>query len=404
MTTQPLNGMRIVEGAAFVAAPSGGMTLAQLGADVIRFDTIGGGIDYKRWPITETGVSLYWAGLNKGKRSVQIDLRSDIGRGLITEMITAPGPDAGMVLTNFPAKGWLDYKSLQSNREDLIMVNIIGNHDGTTALDYTVNCAVGYPSITGPAESDGVINHVLPAWDIVCGQAAAVGLLAAERHRNRTGDGQLVKLALSDVALASVAALGHIGEAEINGTERERFGNELYGAFGRDYLTADGRRVIAVAVSPKQWQALCKACDMKSAMEELANETGLDLSHNEGHRFTLRERIHPYVERWCRARTLAEIREIWEPEGVCWGPYQTHLQMIKEDVRCSLDNPMFKNISQPGIGSYLTPGSPLDFKDLGRPTTSPAPQLGQHTDEVLSEILGLSERELGRLHDSGVIA
>ena len=121
------------------------MTLAQHGADVIRFDAIGGGIDYERWPLTPDGQSLYWQGLNKGKRSIQVDLRSPEGRELITALATAPGPDAGIFTTNFPAVGWLSYDSLRQHRDDLVMVAITGNHDGSTAVDYTVNCAVGYP-------------------------------------------------------------------------------------------------------------------------------------------------------------------------------------------------------------------------------------------------------------------
>ena len=131
----PLNGMRIIEGSAFVAAPSGGMALAQLGAEVIRFDPIGGGLDHQRWPLTQDGVSLYWAGLNKGKKSIQVDLRSGEGQELLQELITASGEDAGYFLTNFPAKGWLSFDNLRQHREDLIMLNVIGNHDGTTALD-----------------------------------------------------------------------------------------------------------------------------------------------------------------------------------------------------------------------------------------------------------------------------
>ena len=76
-----LDGLRVIEGSAYVAAPLGGMTLAQLGADVIRFDQIGGGLDRNRWPVTDDGASLFWAGLNKGKRSIQVDLRSDRGQG-----------------------------------------------------------------------------------------------------------------------------------------------------------------------------------------------------------------------------------------------------------------------------------------------------------------------------------
>src|SRR2546421_6207155 len=107
-----LSGMRVVEGSAFVAAPLGGMTLAQLGADVIRFDPIAGGLDAKRWPITADGRSLFWAGMNKGKRSVAVDLEAPRGQELLTDLITVPGEDGGLFLTNFPAVGWLDYHKL----------------------------------------------------------------------------------------------------------------------------------------------------------------------------------------------------------------------------------------------------------------------------------------------------
>ncbi len=399
----PLDGMRVIEGSAFVAAPSGGMALAQLGAEVIRFDPIGGGLDHRRWPLTEDGVSLYWAGLNKGKKSIQVDLKSEKGHELLQALISAPGDDAGYFLTNFPAKGWLSYDNLQQSREDLVMLNVIGNHDGTTALDYTVNSAMGYPAVTGPEGYDGVINHVLPAWDLVCGQTAAMGLLAAGRHRDRTGEGQFLQLALSDVALSAVAALGHIAEAQILGSERERIGNELYGALGRDYETSDGRRVIAVAITHKQWQSLCSACEMTEAMEQLATQEGLDLSGNEGDRFKVRERIHPHVEAWCQKKSFDEIQKVWDDLGVCWGPYQTFKELVTHDKRVSEANPMFATISQSGIGEYLAPSSPLDFQRIGRISPLPAPRLGEHTDQILEEILGLTSAEIGRLRESKVI-
>jgi len=399
----PLTGMRVIEGSAFVAAPSGGMTLAQLGAEVIRFDPIGGGLDYKRLPLTEDGLSLYWAGLNKGKKSIQVDFRSEQGQELLEELIGAPGEDSGYFLTNFPTKGWLSYENLSEKREDLIMLNIVGNHDGSTALDYTVNSAIGYPSVTGPKGYDGVINHVLPAWDIVCGQTAAMGLLAAGRHRDRTKEGQLIKLALSDVALSAVAALGHIAEAQILNSERERIGNELYGALGRDYTTADGKRVIAVAITKKQWQALCSACEMTETMEQLANKQGLDLSENEGDRFRAREQIHPHIESWCQKKSFDEIQRVWDDLGVCWGPYQTFAELVENDQRVSEANPMFTTITQQGIGKYLTPGSPLAFQGLGRSTPLPAPRLGEHTTEILADILQLSDTEIGRLYDNRII-
>ena len=399
----PLKGMRIIEGSAFVAAPSGGMALAQLGAEVIRFDPIGGGLDHQRWPLTHDGVSLYWAGLNKGKKSIQVDLRSGEGQELLQALITAPGEDAGYFLTNFPAKGWLSYDNLRQRREDLIMLNVLGNHDGTTALDYTVNAAMGFPAVTGPEGFGGVINHVLPAWDIVCGQTAAMGLLAAGRHRDRTGEGQFIQLALSDVALSAVAALGHIAEAQMLDSERERIGNDLYGALGRDYGTSDGNRVIAVAITRKQWKSLCSACEMTEAMEQLAAEEGLDLEENEGDRFRVRDRIHPHIEQWCQTRTLEEIQQVWDDLGVCWGPYQTFKELVNQDKRVSETNPMFSTINQPGVGSYLTPGSPINFQSVGREPPIPAPILGKNTNEVFEEILGLSPAEVGSLRKRGII-
>ena len=98
--TRILKGMRVVEGSAFVAVPLAGMQLAQMGAEVIRFDRIEGGLDAGRWPLAPSGRSLFWAGLNKGKKSIAVNMRSPEGQELITRIVTAPGEDAGLFLTN----------------------------------------------------------------------------------------------------------------------------------------------------------------------------------------------------------------------------------------------------------------------------------------------------------------
>jgi crotonobetainyl-CoA:carnitine CoA-transferase CaiB-like acyl-CoA transferase len=192
---QLLTGMRIVEGSAFVAAPLGGMTLAQLGADVIRFDPIGGGLDARRWPVTAKGRSLFWAGLNKGKRSVAIDIRSPRGRDLIAALVAAPGPDAGFLLTNLPAKGWLSYDALRAQRPDVVMVTIVGNPDGSSAVDYTINPATGFPWATGPAAEGGIGGVPQPLPGVVFPQLAQLqaGVLAivqvtAGRHPGQQRD------------------------------------------------------------------------------------------------------------------------------------------------------------------------------------------------------------------------
>ena len=144
-----LQDLRIVEFSAFVAAPLGGMTMAQFGAEVIRIDPIGGAIDYNRWPVTDSGASLYWAGLNKAKRSVALALNKPEGRELAQAIATAPGPGGGIVLTNLPPLPGLDYASLKAKRDDVIVLRLTGNRDGSAAVDYTVNAASGFPLVTG---------------------------------------------------------------------------------------------------------------------------------------------------------------------------------------------------------------------------------------------------------------
>ena len=246
-----LAGMRVVEGSAFVAAPLGGMTLAQMGADVIRFDPIGGGLDYRRWPVSDSGDSLFWAGMNKGKRSFQVDIGHPEGRALILELLRGSDSNHGIFLTNFPERGWLAYDALKESRQDLIYVNVLGDRRGGSALDYTVNCAVGFANATGQPDSDEPTNYLLPAWDNITGQMAVVALLAADRYRRLTGEGQLVRLALKDVAVATASNLGNIAEVAVNDADRQKAGNYLYGAFGRDFLSRDGVRVMIVGLTPR---------------------------------------------------------------------------------------------------------------------------------------------------------
>ena len=242
---RPLAGLRVVEVSTFVAAPLGGMTLAQLGAEVVRVDPLGGAADHTRWPLAESGTSLYWTGLNKAKRSVAVDLRSAAGQELVTRLVADSGPGGGIVLTNSVGRRWLGYQALAERRPDVIHLQIEGHPDGSAAVDYTVNAGLGFPLLTGPAGHADPVNHVLPAWDIACGLYAAVGLLGAERRRGRTGEGSALSVALSDVALATAGNLGFLAEAEL-GRRRPRLGNYLYGGFGRDFTARDGTRFMLV--------------------------------------------------------------------------------------------------------------------------------------------------------------
>jgi 2-methylfumaryl-CoA isomerase len=397
-----LSGMRVVEAAAFVAAPMGGMTLAQMGADVIRIDSLGGGLDYRRWPVTEDGTSLFWCGMNKSKRSVALNLQDPRGRELAMALVCAPGDNAGMFLTNFPPRGWLDHDQLKARRADLIQLTLMGDRHGGSAVDYTVNARIGVPYFTGDAAGTEAVNHVLPAWDLITGQMVAVGLLAAERHRRLTGEGQHVKLALQDVGLAVVSHLGFTEEAR-RGRPRQRHGNELFGAFGRDFVTADGERVMLVGLTLKQWRSICEVLQVQPEVDALATRLGVDLSQ-EGNRFLARRELGDIVGARIAARTLADLAAAFDAAGVCWDRYQTIEQLVRDDAECSPAHPMFAQVEQPGVGDVLAAAIPLDFSAAPRIPPRPAPRLGEHTEQVLRELLGMPHEEFGRLHDARVVA
>ncbi len=398
-----LKGMKVVEGSAFIAAPLGGMTLAQLGADVIRFDPIGGGLDYRRWPVTASGDSLFWAGMNKGKRSFQVDIGHPEGRELILRLLEGNSHADGIFLTNFPERGWLAFDQLRQVRPDLIYVNILGDRQGGSALDYTVNCAVGFASATGDPESNEPTNYLLPAWDNITGQMSAVALLAADRRRRLTGEGQLVRLALKDVAVATAGHLGNIAEVAIKDEDRQKVGNYLYGAFGRDFVSSDGVRVMIVGLTPRQWRGIVAAMGIAEDVAALETRLGVDLAR-EGERFKARFHLAGLVEPWFARHTYGQISEIFDEHAVCYGPYRTFRGMVEEDDDCSLDNPMMGMVNQPNIGEYLAPGSPIRFMGADNLDAMPAPLLGQHTEEILKEDLGLDDAEVGRLKAENIVA
>ena len=350
---------------------------------MIRVDRPGGGIDIDRWPLYR-GRSLYWAGLNQGKRSVTIDMRTEVGQRQVSGLITAPGEGGGIVLTNLPVKGWNSYESLAKLRRDLIMVVITGDRDGGTAVDYTVNAALGFPWLTGPDDHEGPVNHVLPAWDCMTGYLAALAILAAERHRRLHGEGQLVELSLSDVGLAMAGHLGLIGEAILEPEPRGRFGNEVYGTFGRDFATRDGRRVMVLALTARQWASLGEATGLSSEFAAVESGAGADF-RREADRWVHRRPLFGLLDTWFAQHDLAAVSKAFDAHDVLWSPYQTVKQLVADDPRASTANPMFSEVEHPWLGRFLTAGSPLRFGAAPPARARRAPDLGEHTEEVLRE-------------------
>jgi 2-methylfumaryl-CoA isomerase len=391
----PLAGITVVEVSSFVAAPLCGMTLNQLGAQVIRVDPIGGASDTQRWPLTADGTSIYWTGLNKGKRSATIDLRSPDGQELVRRLIVEGD---GIVVTN-AVLPWLNYDALAAERSDVVHVQLLGRGDGSTGVDYTVNAGIGYPLVTGPADYAGPINHVLPAWDVCCGLYAALAVVAAVRRRDQTGEGTRISLALEDVALATAGNLGLLTEPQVVGTQRERLGNAIYGQYGQDFTSRDGVAFMVVLLTGRHFRDLVDVTGTGAAVAALAEALGADFA-TEGDRYRYRDVLSGLFATWFGDHTADEITAGLSGSTVLFERYRTFAEVV-EDPKVTA-NPLFSSLHQPGLGDYLAPAMPVAF-DGAHPASGPAPALGQDTADVLTEHLGLPAVDIERLANAGTI-
>lgn len=391
-----LTGLSVIEASSFVASPTAGLYMAQMGAEVIRVDQIGGGPDFRRWPVTTDNDSLYWENLNRAKKSVALDLGSPQGRELLQELVRK----TGQFVTNFPVAGFLSHAKLSESHPELVTVRVMGWADGTPALDYTVNNSVGYPMLTGSGPEP--VNHVLPAWDLLTGAYAAFAMLAAIRNRDQTGKGSEVRVPLSDVAIGTVANLGGIAEVLYSDENRPRMGNAVYGLFGRDFVTADGVRTMIVVVTPRQWANLIAALKLEDAIAAIEAERGVSFAKDDGLRFTHRDALYPLFGAAIAARPHADLAVAFDAVGIVHSAYRTMMDAVNDPALVA-NNPVFGAAANPSGFDYPAAGSFATVPQMERLAPQSAPTNGGNSEEILSERLGLSSGQIAALIDAGTV-
>ncbi len=397
-----LSDLSIIEASSFVASPTAGLYCAQMGAEVIRVDHKAGGLDYDRYMLTREGRSLSWENLNRAKKSVALDLRSGEGRELLVELSAR----TGNLITNLPEKSFLGHDAIAAKRPDLVSVRIMGWHDGRQAMDFTVNAASGYPLMCGPEEWDletaPPVNQVLPAWDFITGAYCAFSMLAGLRHRDATGEGSEIRVPLGDVAIGTMANSGAMAEMLYRGADRERLGNAIWGAFGRDFRSKDGVRFMVAALTAKQWKGLVAAFDLAEDISALEAEVGVRFADGDRPRFEHRHRLFELFQNRSDTMDWADLSARLADHGTTFERYRT-MHEAANDAQLVADNPLFgpspanpSGFAYPATRSFAN----IPSRDAGAP--APAPYLGQHTEEILADRLGLASGAIHALVDRGI--
>lgn len=401
---QLLSGLSVIEVSSFVASPTAGLYCAQMGAEVIRVDQIGGGLDYDRYQLTEEGRSLSWENLNRAKKSVALDLRSAEGRELVVELARK----SGQLITNVPEQSFLSHARLAEGRGDMITVRIMGWGDGRQAMDFTVNAATGYPLMTGPEEWDQdaapPVNQILPAWDFITGAYTAFALLAALRHRDRTGEGGEVRIPLGDVAIGTAANSGAMAEMLYRGGDRPRLGNAIWGAFGRDFRARDGKRFMVAAMTHKQWAGLVEGFGVAAEVAVIEARLRLSFGASDHNRFSHREELFALFQRAANQMDYATLATRLAAAGATFERYRT-MHEAASDPQLVGKNPLFgPSPANPSGFQYPAAGPFANLPSHPRGDPRPAPYLGQHSEEVLTNVLGMDSAAFGKLIDAGIVA
>lgn len=394
----PLAGVRVIEFASYVAVPMAGMTLAQLGARVMKVEPIGGGADRDRMPIAASGASVYWTSLNKAKSVVRIDLTQVEGVRLASQLIVGePGPT--VVLTNGRLPRELGYEELAARRPDLVYVSLTGRRDASTAVDYTVQASTGLPYLGGTGPGESALN-ALPAWDVIASGHIATAVVAALLHRSVTGQGTSVSIALEDVALATLGNLGHLVEAQLGLPPRPQLGNHVFGLLAHDFDTVDGQKVMLVILTQRHWRELKKLVGLEAVFAALEEQLGVDFDEA-ADRYAHRETLVVLIATWFGARNWSEVNRALAKSHLVWSDYRELADLVAGPHAVLTTNPLFEPVEQEGIGSVRVPGPPMVWN--GNRLSAGVAMTYPCTAETLGEELGLTKVEVDELARLGVI-
>jgi CoA:oxalate CoA-transferase len=377
----PLEGLKVLDLTRVLAGPYCTMILADLGADVIKVEMPVTGDDSRHFGPYQKGESAYFMSLNRNKRSIVLDLKSPEGKATLKALLLK----MDVVVENFRPgtmeKLGFGYEDIQAYHPSIIYAAASGfGHTGPysdrPAYDGVVQAMGGIMSITG--QVGGEPTRVGPSvGDINAGMFTAIGILAALNHRHKTGEGQKVDVAMLDCQVAILE--NAIARYVVTGEVPKPAGNKHASIVPFEpFETADGEIMIA-AGNDNLWRTFCKV----SGLEALASDPRFDTNPK---RLEHYENLRPLVAAAVSEKTTAQWQSILDQAGVPNGPINTVDKVIENEQVLARD--MIIEVEHPVAGKLKMPGIPIKLSATPGEILSPAPTLGQHTEEVLKEFLG----------------
>ena len=402
---KPLAGLRLIDLSTVLAGPYSASLLADLGADVIKVEPPAG--DTARALVTEEGLAPHFLTNQRNKRGIVIDLKHPAGKAAFADLVRW----ADVVLENYrpgvTERLGIDYPALAALNPRIIMCSITGY--GLTgpgrdraAFDANIQAYAGIMGLTG--EPDGMPLRPAPAYaDLCAGMAGALGILAAVAARERTGRGQHIDLAMLDVQLSMQNYYCAMELASVRPPRRLGNEHELHVPYNA-YRTASGPLCVTV-VTEAQWSGLLRALgrfdyppEVRAHLEVLADAR----LRERGNRIAARAAINAALGAILATRPREEWMQALAAERLPFAPVNTLAEALADPQVAARD--MVVRIPLPDGGTCPAPGNPIKLSDAGPDTYTPPPTLGQHTREVLADVLGYDEARIAGLLASGAFA
>jgi formyl-CoA transferase len=393
-----LDGVRVVDLTRILAGPYCTMLLGDLGADVIKVEVPGRGDDTRQWgpPFTAGGESAYFLAANRNKRSLTLNLKSERGRLILQKLIR----QADVLIENFRMgtleKWGLDYEQLIELKPDLIYCTVTGYgytgpYRDRPGYDFIIQALGGFMSVTGPEDGEPFRAGIAIA-DLASGIYACNAVLASLYARERTGAGQRIDISLLDcqVALMSYVASNYL----VSGDPARRFGNAHPNIVPYQVFEAAEGYFAFAAGNDLQWENFCKAVDRQAwvADERFATNPA---------RLENRSELVRLLNELFSTRSAEHWIQLCESIGLPAGPINT-MDAVFSDPQV-LARELVMEVPHPTEGSVPLLRSPLNIPTAPSEVRYPPPTLGQHTDQILSELLSFDLAEIQALREAGVV-